>query len=183
MVLLLSSCARPHEFAGTALQPPTPAHDIAGINWDGRPFHLRDLQGKVVLLFFGYTSCPDICPLTLAEMKDLYTQLGPRAAEVEVVMVSVDPARDTVEQLAQYIPAFEPSFYGVHVEPALLETVKEAYGIYSETEMDSHTTAGHQVGHSSYTLVIDKRGQWRVVYPFEVTAEEMAPDIVALLEE
>src|SRR5690606_3849977 len=105
---LLTSCSQPHEFAGTELDPAPPAANISGINWDGTPFNLEELQGKVVLLFFGYTSCPDVCPTTLAEMQQLYSLLGEDAQNVAVVLITVDPERDTVERLAQYMPAFDP---------------------------------------------------------------------------
>ena len=182
---LLMSCTRPHEFAGTELDPPPQATDFTGVNWDGAPFHLKELQGKVVLLFFGYTSCPDVCPMTLAEMKDLYAQLGNDAQDVAVVLVTVDPERDTVQRLAEYVPAFDPAFYGVYLEPDVLEEVKSAYGIYAEKVEtgDTQPATDYLVDHSGYVLVVDTEGRWRLVYSFGTTADEMLPDIRYLLRE
>lgn len=180
---LLTSCSQPHEFAGTELSPAPPAAEINGINWDGTPFSLQELQGRVVLLFFGYTSCPDVCPTTLAEMKQLYSLLGGAAQDVAVVLITVDPERDTVEQLAQFVPAFDPAFYGVYLAPDELQATKEAYGIYAEKVDgdDAQTAAGYLVDHSGYTLVVDRQGRWRVIYSYGTSADEMLLDIRYLL--
>ncbi len=179
LILLLTGCGRPHAFAGTQLEQPRLATDFSGINWDGKPFHLSDLGGQVVLLFFGYTTCPDVCPLTLAEMQAVEKQLGEQAKDVEVVLVTVDPELDTVEQLAQYIPAFDATFYGVRLDEATLATTKKAYGIYAEKVVsESETTkAEHMVGHGSYTLLIDQQGNWRVIYSYYIDAKAIAEEV------
>lgn len=185
LTLILVGCGKPHEFAGTELDQPHPATDFSGVNWDGTPFHLSDLRGKVVLLFFGYTSCPDVCPLTLAEMQAVEKDLGERAEDVEVVLVTVDPERDTVERLAQYVPAFDSSFYGVRLDEATLAATKKAYGIYAEKVVNESeaSAAGYMVDHSGYTLLIDPQGTWRVVYSYDVNASAIAQDIRYLLDE
>ena len=85
MVLMVAGCGGEHQFNGTAYDPPVPAPAITGINWDGRAFNLSDLKGKVTLVFFGYTHCPDVCPLTLAELADMVKTLGDQRQEVAVV--------------------------------------------------------------------------------------------------
>src|SRR5215208_6821946 len=97
---LLAGCSKAYEFHGTVNDPPKPATDIVGTNWDGRPFNLHDQRGKVVVAFFGYTNCPDVCPLTLANMNTAYEKLGDKAKNVAFVFVSTDPARDTPKRLA-----------------------------------------------------------------------------------
>jgi protein SCO1 len=183
--LILVGCGRPHEFAGTELDPPHPATDFSGVNWDGTSFHLSDLRGKVVLFFFGYTTCPDVCPLTLAEMQAIEKDLGEQAADVEIVFVTVDPERDTIERLAQYIPAFDSTFYGVRLDETTLAATKKAYGIYAEKVVnESETSAvGYMVDHSGYTLLIDTQGNWRVIYSYEIDASAIAQDIRYLLTE
>lgn len=185
LAVLIIGCSRVHQFAGTQLDPPPLATHFSGINWDSTPFSLNSLHGKVVLLFFGYTTCPDVCPLTLAKMQTVEKDLGEQAEDVEVVFVTVDPERDTVEKLSEYIPAFDSSFYGVRLDEATLAVVKKAYGIYVEEVIDeSETTAeAHMVDHGSYTLLIDQQGNWRVVYSYDIDATEIAEDIRYLLTE
>lgn len=184
-VLLLAGCGRPHEFAGTALGQSRTAFDFAGTNWNGTPFQLQELRGKVVLLFFGYTNCPDVCPLTLAELQQVKQELGEQADELAVVFVTVDLETDTVKRLAGYIPAFDPTFYGVRMDETTLAAAQEAYGIYAEkVDHGEHTAHGDStVGHSDYTLAIDPQGNWRVVYAADVVAEGIAADVRYLLTE
>lgn len=118
-------------------------------------------------------------------MQAIEEDLGEQAEDVEVVFVTVDPERDTVERLAQYIPAFDATFYGVRLDEATLATTKKAYGIYAEKVMGESeaTHAGSMVDHSGYTLLIDPQGNWRVVYSYEVDAKAIAEDIRYLLDE
>lgn len=184
LALLLTSCSQPHEFTGTELNPARPATDFMGTNWDGTPFHLSDLQGKVVVIFFGYTSCPDICPLTLSEMQKVKQQLGERAENLAVVLITVDPERDTVERMKQYIPAFDPTFYGVVLDDSTLSEVKQAYGIYAEkVEGDSTQSANYMMDHTGSTLVIDKGGNWRMVYSYGTDTDAIVEDLRYLLAE
>ena len=185
LILILAGCGKPHEFAGTELNQPRPATDFSGVNWDGAPFQLSDLRGKVALLFFGYTTCPDVCPLTLAEMQAIEKDLGEQATDVEIVFVTVDPERDTIERLAQYIPAFDSTFYGVRLDETALAATKKAYGIYAEEVVNESeaNTAESMVDHSGYTLLIDTQGNWRVVYSYEIDASAIAADIRYLLNE
>jgi protein SCO1 len=185
MALLVGGCSRPHEFAGTSLEQPHPAPDFAGTNWNGVPFRLQDLRGKAVLLFFGYTTCPDICPLTLAEIQQVKQQLGEQADKLAVVFVTVDPAQDTVEHLAQYVPSFDPTFYGVRLDEATLATTQKAYGIYAENVThEAHAPAAdHIMAHSGYTLAIDPLGNWRAVYASDIEATAIVEDVRYLVSE
>lgn len=182
---VLAACNQPHEFAGTELQEQRVASEIIGTNWNGESFQLQDLRGKVVMLFFGFTSCPDVCPLTLAELQQVKQQLGNEAEKFAVVFVTVDPQTDTIERLAEYIPAFDPSFYGVRMDEAFLANAKKAYGIYAEKvdHAEHAVTTNSDVQHSDYTLVIDTVGNWRVVYASEVEAQAITEDIKYLLSE
>lgn len=184
LALLLTSCSQPHEFTGTELNPARPATDFMGTNWDETPFRLSDLQGKVVVIFFGYTSCPDICPLTLSEMQKVKQLLGERGENLAVVLITVDPERDTIERMEQYISAFDSTFYGVVLDDNTLSEVKQAYGIYAEkVEGDSTQSANYMVDHSGSKLVIDKVGNWRMVYSYGTDADIMVEDLRYLLVE
>ena len=183
---LLGACSKTHEFAGTELEHQRPAPDIIGTNWSGEPFRSQDLRGKVVLLFFGFTSCPDVCPLTLAELQQVKRLLEDDAEKLAVVFVTVDLETDTVERLAEYIPAFDPTFYGVRMDKTTLASAQKAYGIYAEKvdHAGGHAAnATSNIQHSDYTLAIDPQGNWRVVYAADVEAEAIAVDVRYLLTE
>ncbi|MEE8522878.1 MAG: SCO family protein, partial [Thermoanaerobaculia bacterium] len=110
MASTVLSCTVKTAFHGTVLDPAHEAPEISGLNWDGKPFQLSDLRGKVAIVSFGYTFCPDVCPLTLWKMKDLYSRLGERTSDLAFIFVSVDPGRDTPEKLGDYVRAFDPRF-------------------------------------------------------------------------
>lgn len=182
--ILLISCRQPHTFAGTAFEDPPVAFAFEGTNYDGTPFRMSDQQGKVVLLFFGYTSCPDICPLTLAEFKQLATQLGERAEDVAFVFVTVDPQRDTQEKMASYVSAFDPSFYGVRLEGEMYEGTKKGYGVYVEKRSaENGDPNSYLVDHTGGIYVVDKVGNLSETFSYDTGAAAMLPDIEYWLEQ
>ncbi|MCX6044596.1 MAG: SCO family protein [Chloroflexi bacterium] len=180
---LLASCSKAYEFHGTVSEPAKPAADIVGTNLDGKTFNLHDLQGKVVVAFFGYTNCPDVCPLTLANMNSAYEKLGDKVKDVAFVFVSTDPARDTPQRLADYVPVFNKTFYGVNVPVAALDNVKRGYGVFSEKNKEVQPTDAdaYFVDHSGYVYIIDQQGQWRLTYSYDTPVEEIVADIEHLL--
>ncbi len=181
---LLAGCSKAYEFHGTVNDPPIPATAIVGTNWDGRPFTLHDQQGKVVVAFFGYTNCPDVCPLTLANMSTAYEKLGDKAKNVAFVFVSTDPARDTPKRLAAYIPVFNQTFFGINVPLAALDNVKRGYGVFAEKNkysQQANKPDTYLVGHSSYVYIIDQQGQWRLTFSYEAPIEDVVTDIEHLL--
>lgn len=187
LLLLLAGCSQSYAFNGTLLEDPQPAAEIVGTNYDGSAFRLSDQREKVVLIFFGYTFCPDVCPLTLAEMKSVYQKLRVRETkEMAFVFVSVDPERDTLERLSQYIPSFHPDFYGVRVEEGALEALKKEYWLSAErTEQGTGDHSKHYtVMHNSSIYVIDRKGNLRgLLDDYTVGAEKLLSDIRYLLQE
>ncbi len=184
-LMLLAGCSR-HEYVATLFDQPRPAAEIEGTNWDGTPFRLSDLQGRYVLLFFGYTYCPDICPFTMTEMAKAYKQLLAEdeklAEKLAVVFVSVDPDRDTPERLAQYVPHFHPDFYGVYVPPEALEEVKAAYGVYAEKrDVSEASAADYFVDHTAAIYLIDPKGRLKGLFQHDVPAADLAADLSYLL--
>jgi len=179
----LAGCS--YEYNGTSYDPPMPAAEVTGTNWDGSEFHMSDLQGKVALVFFGYTSCPDICPFTLANMTQVYTLLGDKAEDVAVVFISVDPDRDTPEQLAQYIPAFNDAFYGVYIPEPALDQTKQDYFVYAEKNYpeDSQSSLDYLIDHTGWIYVIDRKGDMRLVFEHDASADQIAADVEHLLKE
>ncbi len=179
-----SACREPHQFSGTVFEDTAQAFDFTGTNWDGTPFQLSDHRGEVTLLFFGYTFCPDICPFTLTDLNELHEELGEQAEDLNVVFVTVDPERDTVATLAQYVPAFNPDFYGVHIEVDMFESVKTTYGLYVEKRLvEGADEETYFVDHTGLIYVIDKAGNISEVFPPDSGAETMLADITYWLRQ
>ena len=170
---------RPHAFHGVVIQSSTPAPSIDLVAHTGERMGLDDFAGEVVALYFGYTFCPDVCPTTLSRLATARDLLGDAADDVRVLMVSVDPERDTPEVLATYVPAFDETFIGLtgsRQEVAQLATV---YGVYFEkSEVDG--AAGYLVDHTATVMVIDRDGYLKLVLPFDVSAADIADDLAYL---
>jgi protein SCO1 len=169
------------DFAGTELTPPLPATDFILKATDGADFRLSQLRGKVVLISFGYTFCPDVCPTTLVELSQVRARLREAAKRVQVVFITLDPERDTLERLRIYTTAFDPSFIGLAGSDEQLAQVRKMYGVMAEKQVVSGTAASYLIAHSAYTYVIDQEGRLRLLFPFGLSIEEMADDIVQLL--
>ncbi|MBX3011985.1 MAG: SCO family protein [Caldilineaceae bacterium] len=178
LVLLLASCTRPHQFSGTVFDAPVQAFPFEGTGNNGQPFRLSDHLGKVVVLFFGYTFCPDICPLTLADLNRVAQELGEDAQDLVVVLVTIDPERDTVERLTDYVNAFNPTFYGVRLEGEMYEATKAAYGVYTEKNTSaSSDPENYYVDHSGGVYIIDKTGKLSQAFRYDAGVEAMVPDL------
>ena len=182
--LVLAGCGS-YTFSGTAYNPVIAAPEIVGTAGDGSSFNLSDLRDKVVLLFFGYTNCPDICPMTLGDMKRVQTQLGDKAENVAFVLVSLDPDRDTPERLAAYTGAFSPDFIGVQVADDQLEGeegVKASFGVFSEKRiLNEANPDDYAVDHTGWTYVIDREGNLREVLATNAPIDGIVKDIERLL--
>jgi protein SCO1/2 len=169
------------KFRGSAIDPPVAAADFWLKDQTGQVFQLGGQRGKLVLLFFGYTSCPDVCPTTLAQFKRARAQLGGQAERVRFVFVTVDPERDTPAQMGKYLGAFDPAFVGLGGSEAELEPVWKAYGVYRQIQPGSSAT-GYLVDHSARAYLIDAQGNLRLTYAFGATADDMAADMRYLLK-
>jgi protein SCO1/2 len=183
-LLLVASCGSSERFNGQVVEPAKEAPQLAGVNWNGKRFDLKDLRGKVAVVFFGYTFCPDVCPFTLAKMKQVYAELGEDAKDLEMVFVSVDPQRDTIEKLAAYVPSFDPHFYGVRLEPHEVDQAARAFGLtvsYGTPKGGIETDSNYFVDHTGTFFVIDRAGRLRLKFPPNVTVDLMEPDLRKLL--
>lgn len=178
LVLTIAACAKPHQFSGTIFENPAPAFPFEGVNYTGEPFRMSDQQGKVVVIFFGYTFCPDICPLALADLKTVTSKLGEKAKDLAVVFVTVDPERDTLERLTAYVSAFDPSFYGVRLEGQMYEATKAAYGVFVEQRpAENGDPNNYFVDHSAGVYVIDKSGNLTEAFRFDAGVDALLPDL------
>lgn len=173
--------------AGCDGAPKFKSTDITGVDYGksleltdhtGRARRLEDFRGKAVVLFFGFTHCPDICPTTLADIAGAVKSLGPDAGRVQVLMVSVDPERDTQDALAKYVSAFDPRFLGLRGDLAATKKVAGEFKIYFEKRKQGD---GYTVDHSAQSYVIDAQGRLRLLVRHDRIAQDLADDLRALL--
>ncbi|HEY4637690.1 MAG TPA: SCO family protein, partial [Burkholderiales bacterium] len=140
-----------------------------------------DWRGKAVVVFFGFTHCPDVCPTTLADMAQVVRQLGADGERVQVLFVTVDPERDTQEVLAKYVPAFDARFLGLRGDLDATRSVAKEFKVYFEKRPGA-TPGAYSVDHSAQAYVIDPQGRLRLFVRHERLAEDLAPDLRALLQ-
>ena len=179
---LLLSWLRPYQYHGMEIASETPVTNFALTGPGGEPVRLIDFRGQVVMIYFGYTFCPDVCPATMTELNDAMEILGSKADDVQVIMITLDPERDTVAQLETYLSHFNPDFIGLTGTEEELLTVTAPLGIFYERHEGSAQT-GYLVDHTATVAVLDKRGYLRLIHPFGATAEEMAEDVRHLLRD
>lgn len=170
----------PHAFHGTLLQSPSEAHDFTLTSNTGQQVSLSDFRGKLVLLYFGYTFCPDVCPTTLAEIAAAMKILGKNAGDVQVIMISVDPERDTPAKLAEYVAHFDPRFLGVTGTPEKIAEIATLYGIFYQKNEGSDAT-GYLIDHTATVTVVDQDGHVKLVLPFGTGAKDIADDLTYLI--
>ena len=168
------------ELHGLLLDTKQPATEFTLMSEDGKPIQLRDFRGKLVLLYFGYTHCPDACPTTMAETRVAFAELGPQAEDVQVIMVSIDPERDTPEILADYVQQFDARFLGGTATLEEVTALASAYGVIFRKHEGSAAT-GYLIDHSVQMIVIDRQGYTRMLFPYGLPGEEMADDLRYLL--
>lgn len=168
---------QPRVFHGMVLQASDPAPDFTLTAHTGAPGSLSDYRGKYVILYFGYTFCPDVCPLTLAELGRAMRLLPEeKAANIQMLMVTVDPARDTPERLAQYVPAFYPTFIGLSGSEEEIANAATPLGIFYERH-EVEGASGYLMDHTASVTLLDDQGRVRLIWPFETSAEFMAEDL------
>ena len=181
-LVLLSGCSPSIiDLHGSPYEPPAPAPEFAIPSSAGTTFDLSSQRGRIVLLYFGYTFCPDVCPATLAELRLLFEREPSLEGDVIVAMITVDPDRDTLPHLREYLAAFNPAFIGLRAEGAELDNVQEAYGIFAERDSESDPE-NYLVTHTARLFLIDSQGLLRTSYGFGTPIEEIEADLLLLLE-
>jgi protein SCO1/2 len=175
---------KPDNFRGTAyVEPYPPASDFALTRGDGSSFQLSAMRGDIVLLFFGYTSCPDVCPTTLAGLNQALEKIGEDdAARVKVIFVTVDPDRDTPERIQTYVNHFNPGFIGLSGAETDLSKVWNEYGVIREI-VDGPSAAGYIVDHTARVTMIDGDGNLRVSFGFDSPLDDIVHDLKLILKE
>lgn len=175
--------AEPPSFRGTSYAEPFPsATEIELTKSDGTVFRLSEQTGKIHLIFFGYTSCPDFCPTTLAEMKLLTDDLGSDAENVQVLFITVDPEKDTPERIQEYVSRFNTNFIGLSGTQAELQPIWQGYGIFREVTNQS-TALGTVINHTVRLYLVDLEGNLRLSYAYGTPYTDVVADIELLLDE
>jgi protein SCO1/2 len=181
LALVVTACGpTAPKFLGSDVTGAGFGHDFRLTDHTGKPRTLADFRGKVVVIFFGYTQCPDACPTTLSELAAALQKLGPDAARVQVLFVTVDPERDTPDLLSHYVPAFNPSFLGLRGDAqATADAAKEFKVIYQK--QPGATPGSYSMDHSAGTFIFDPQGRLRVYVSYGQGPEVFAHDIGELL--
>ena len=183
VLLALGACS-PHP-------PPFNASEVSGIAYGkdigiadtrGQIRRVEDFKGQITLVFFGFTRCPDVCPSTLMRLRQVRDALGPDADKLQVLLVSVDPERDTPDRLEAYVKNFDPSFIGLRPEPAELEKVVKAFHAIA-VKVPTADGKDYTVDHSATLYVYDRRNQLRLIAQPDIAIEAFASDLRRLAQE
>ena len=153
---------------------------LALTDHNGKARTLDDFRGKVVVLFFGFMSCPDVCPTTLAELAQVAKALGPDAEKLQVLFVTVDPERDTPERLRQYVPSFQPDFVGLHGDAAATAQAAKEFKIFYQKQ--PQPGGDYSMDHSAGTYILDPHGRLRLFAQYGAGANTLLHDIRLLLQ-
>lgn len=178
--LALAACDSGPKFKSTDISGVDYGRSLELTDHTGRARRLEDFRGKAVVVFFGFTQCPDVCPTTLAEISGAVKKLGPDAARVQVLFVTVDPERDTQDVLGKYVTAFDPGFLGLYGDAAATQRTAKEFKVYYEKRKqgDSYT-----VDHSAQTYVIDPQGRLRLFVRHDRIGADLPDDLRTLLGE
>jgi protein SCO1/2 len=177
-----TSLTMPYQFNGSRMEPPMSLPDFSLMSTSGQPFHLSDAAGDFALIYFGYTFCPDVCPLTMSDVRQALDGLEGRE-RVRVIFISVDPERDTPELLERYVHAFGPDFTGLTDDFAKTQEVMKAYGAVAEKEEVPESAAGYLVNHTARLYLVTPKRELLLTYPFGFAPEDLRKDLIYLLNQ
>lgn len=179
LALALCTGAQAATLKAGQFEPAHPAPEFRLDGSDGQDLTLARYRGRLVLLVFGFTHCPEVCPTTLATLAAARQQLGAQAAQVQVVYVTVDPARDDLARIRSYLGAFDPSFVGGTAQPARLEAMRKQYGVVAQRVAQKDGRYG--MNHSTSVYLIDREGRLRGLMPYGHGAKDFVHDLRLML--
>ncbi len=183
LLLLVVACGpQTHEFGGLSFENPQVAPDFTLTGVNNQSVSLSDFRGQYVFIYFGYTFCPDLCPDTLAKLARVRKELGNKGDQMQVIMISVDPARDTPDKLAEYVGHFDESFVGLTGSDEELDATGAAYGLYYDRH-DGTPATGYLIDHTARTYLLDPDGRIIVAYPHEAPDDAIEADMRWLLKQ
>jgi protein SCO1/2 len=178
---VLSACdPAPARFDSIDITDAKYAQGFALTDHTGTKRTLADFKGKLVVVFFGFANCPDVCPTTLATLADVKKRLGKDGDKLQAVFITVDPERDTQQVLAQYVPAFDPTFVGLWGTPAEIEATARQFKVFYE-KVPGKTPTSYTMNHTAGSYVFDTQGRIRLFLKHEQSAESIASDLKKLL--
>ncbi len=180
---LLAGCSKEKSpaFQGVDVTGAEYARDLPLPDHNGQQRHLKDFAGKVVVVFFGYTQCPDVCPTSMAELAEVKRSLGADGDRLQGLFVTVDPERDTPEVLKAYMTNFDPSFLALRGTPEQLAAVAKDFKIYYK-KVPGKTPTSYTMDHSAGSYIYDPAGRLRVYHRYGSGAQALASDVKALLQ-
>jgi len=174
----------PAGFNGADITGSAVGQSLAGLKDSrGQERSLAEFRGKAVIVFFGYTSCPDVCPTTLSRLAGVLKELGDDAQRVQLILISVDPETDTPEKLGQYVTAFDPSFIGLSGDLAATEDVARGFKVFFSKGGHGHHAAGREINHTTGAYVFDPSGRIRLYMKDDASTEKIIADLRRLLAE
>jgi protein SCO1/2 len=182
MLLSASSCtpAKP-QFKSVDITGIDYAHQLSLTDDSGKPRQLSDYRGKVVIVFWGYTSCPDVCPITLAELASVMKKLGPQANQVQVLFVTFDPERDSPAVMKRYLANFNPSFVGLTGNDAQIQSAAKDFKVFYQ-KVDGPTADSYTIDHQAVSYVFDKSGAPRLYVVDSTKQDDWVHDLKILLD-
>jgi protein SCO1 len=180
-LLVLSACADKPSFKNTDITGAEFAREFSLTDHTGQARTLADFKGKAVVIFFGFTQCPDVCPTTLAEMAEVMKLLGDDSKRLQVLFVTVDPERDTAELLKKYTPAFHPSFLGLSGSLDATAKVAKEFKVFYQ-KVPGKTAGSYTMDHTANSFVFDPQGKVRLVVRHGMGAQSLAADLKQLLK-
>lgn len=181
LLTVLSGCSKPVPFNAAEVPKLTYGHGVALTDTDGKRRRIEEFRNQVTVVFFGFTRCPDACPTTLARLRQVRAALGPQASKMQVVLVSLDPERDTADVLRVYVKHFDPSFIGLRPDPADLERVQREFRVIAiRTPLGD---GDYTVDHSSTIYVYDRQARLRLIAQPDLEISKLAADIARLATE
>lgn len=181
LAMSLAGCAKPQSWALNDISGHLPDLDFTLTGADGKPLHGSDFRGKIVLLYFGFTHCPDVCPLTLTHLHQVMGRLGPASDDVRILFVSVDPRRDTPEVLSQYVHAFDKHAVGATGSARDLRAMAKRYRVaFDLKKPDAY--GNYEVSHSSAVFIFDRNGKARLLTISADDTDGLVRDITQLLQ-
>jgi len=182
MVMLLHSCNEPLSWHAGDVTGMMPDLEFTLTGPDGIAIDAKSLQGKPVLVFFGFTSCPDVCPTTLTQLSVVMKKLGPQAGDIQIVLVSVDPGRDTPEVMKNFTASFGPWLLGLTGPEEALARLREAYGVYAAME-SSDSKGSYNVMHSAAVFAFDAKGRARLLISDVNDSDAVLTDLKQLIDQ
>jgi protein SCO1/2 len=180
IALLLAGCSEPKRFVSTDLSMVDWGKDFSLTDHKGQPRRLADFRGKAVVLFFGYTQCPDVCPTTLSDLALARQKLGPAGQDLQVIFITVDPERDTQAVLAQYVPGFDPSFVGLYGSAAEIERTAREFKVFYQ-KVPGKTATSYTIDHTAGSYVFDRDGRVRLFVKHAQGVDALVGDLKRLL--